>query len=343
MKKMIITVLSLGIILLIYFYLLMNDQAVQYPKKSLTSISKVHKKENTLLIKSDIKFPNAAVSVAVKPLTNPIKIPNNEPGLTYLEAFRESKYFTSCIFDLSYLQEKGEEYLIEKYKQNIEREISRNMLDNAYLPMQRYREHLNKCRNYLNYSEENISNVSDALVERYSNITPVTNEEKDLAKYIELLDTIRHMNYTKNNDNNADVKLIDQELKKIGLIIERFFITNKSSDALLNVMEVLNPSSGPLIGFKAKLIKKLQVQTRINDKDYLSILLDLATPLFACTLDYPCDQHSLLMSRHCILELNKFACDRDLENFYLNHYISTQQQTDVNLVFDYLLSHYAQD
>lgn len=84
-------------------------------------------------------------------------------------------------------------------------------------------------------------------------------------------------------------------------------------------------------------------KTPFKDIYYLDLLTRSTLPLFACALEYPCTKDSQITLFHCIYMLNKNACGRSVEGFYLNQYISPNMQQDLNIFLNYLFDYYAKD
>jgi hypothetical protein len=92
-----------------------------------------------------------------------------------------------------------------------------------------------------------------------------------------------------------------------------------------------------------KISIKSKDKTPFKDRYYSDLLTRPALSLFACALEYPCAEDSQITLFHCIYMLNKNACGRDVEDFYLNHYISPNMQEDLNIFLNYLFDYYAKN
>ena len=97
------------------------------------------------------------------------------------------------------------------------------------------------------------------------------------------------------------------------------------------------------IMYEPIIIDHSKTVSSFKDNYYLNILSESAFPLFACALGYPCDQDSQITLYHCIHLTNRDACGKSVEDFYLNHYISPNIQTDVNEFLNFLFEYYAKE
>lgn len=125
--------------------------------------------------------------------------------------------------------------------------------------------------------------------------------------------------------------------------IDNYLHSVESPDAFLILSEVLYGADA----FKtsAPIIDLLKQQTGIHDPFYRELLNDLVLPLVACSMNYPCDAESDIMMSFCLgLKDSMFnqACGLSLEDFYLNFYIGSNQLSDVNAYFNFIVNRYAQ-
>ncbi len=170
--------------------------------------------------------------------------------------------------------------------------------------------------------------------------------------------TPEHTQIIKNYSNQIEAlqqkisnsEVLDQELLAQGEApvlgymnsIDDYLHRVESPDAFLILSELLY---GPnMFKTSAPVIELLKQQTGLYDPFYRELLNDLVFPLVACSMNYPCDAESDIMVSYCLgLRDSMFnqACGLSLEDFYLNFYIGSNQLSDVNAYFNFIVNRYA--
>lgn len=175
----------------------------------------------------------------------------------------------------------------------------------------------------------------------------ISDEEKNI-EIIKLLEQMENLEKLVKENFYIDHELIgklDKEKQDLFKKIKGFLNNNNSPDAFLLLTEILIPDK--IIVDKEdveyEFINQIKTKFKFNDSDYFDLLNEIVYPLIACYLDYPCDD----MSRHvvsiCLNYRNPdsaLACGKNLEDFYLNNYLSPNQTIDFNNYFNYLLDVY---
>lgn len=270
--------------------------------------------------------------------------------LTYLQAYRNKKFFSTCFWKLHDFQNNIDP--LEKFRNYIIEKRHGTALGGGGLQEKYFMDHFNKCKEFLGDKENDIGEVSDYLDELFQSMKPISEEERDLSAYLELhikrYKVVTRIYEEKEKENkSADVLLeLNKSLEIVLFEIIDNLKTNSSPDVFLdNYFNFVEPIRSPfdtIPRLEDFILTNIQNDTNINDEYYLEILIELATPLFACSLGYPCDENSLLTYKYCVYQSNKNACGKTVEDFYLNDLISPNQQVDVNKVLDYFMTNYAQ-
>jgi hypothetical protein len=142
-------------------------------------------------------------------------------------------------------------------------------------------------------------------------------------------------------DNELIIKLESQK-QQLSKDIEGFLSQNTSPDAFLLLTNVFI-SDKQETQEDSNFIKKIKKSFNFYDSTNFKLLNKIVYPLVACSLNYPCNDESSLVLNICLDYKNNdssMACGKNLEDFYLNNYLSPNQALDLNNYFNYLMDHY---
>lgn len=303
--------------------------------KTITNLTHSKHQDSQKQVKHTEKTPKQTIEVLEKRVKNNRKLINKQETIktSFLKAYRDLEYFSNCFFDLHDIRDNIDP--LKKFSTRVNNENYGDILGGGDIQLAYLKRHLNKCKNYLLTPEENIVDARIRLENTFWSIEPKTLEEKDLSNYLNYVEELMALNNTqyevKDKKSITLIKnKIEANIEKISSLIKH----NRSPDVFLHLESISR--------LKKNILKRIQNETKINDLNYLGILYELATPLFACSLGYPCDKNSVLIYKYCISKNNKNACGINVEEFYLNFIISPNLQNDFTLVLEYLMNSYAQ-
>jgi hypothetical protein len=90
--------------------------------------------------------------------------------------------------------------------------------------------------------------------------------------------------------------------------------------------------------------QEIYQNNNIKDPSYYSSIIRASMNLFYCYKGVHCSVDSLIVVEYYFGFNYGFAftlaCESDLESFYLNYYLSSNQALEVVTLFNYLVSHY---
>jgi hypothetical protein len=201
-----------------------------------------------------------------------------------------------------------------------------------------------KAREQLHLKLENLTNIiapllslseSDRTIEHANQITYYQDKRRVLA------DKLRGSNLK----DDELIKYLAIELNNTEKLLTENFISIKSSDiyALMTRWYPNQIADDYYANHNRTISEHSKDKTPFRDIYYPVLLIRPALTLFACALEYPCTEDSQITLYHCIYMYNKNACGRDVEDFYLNHYVSPNMQQDLNIFLNFLFDYYAKD
>lgn len=201
-----------------------------------------------------------------------------------------------------------------------------------------------KAREQLHLKLENLNNiitpllslsVNDRTIAQANQITYYQDKKRVLA------DKIRSS--ILKDDELIDSLLI--ELNNTQKLLNENIFNIKSSDIYALMIRVSNNHfvDDYYSNYHRVISKHARGNTPFKDIYYPDLLTRSALPLFACALQYPCTEDSQITLFHCIYMVNKNACGRSVEDFYLNQYVSPNMQQDLNIFLNYLFDNYAKN
>jgi len=169
------------------------------------------------------------------------------------------------------------------------------------------------------------------------NITIV--EEESNQEIVSLKEQIKQIEKLIEENLFIDNELIEQfQNKKLTLFknIEDFLKHNNSPDALLLLKGILITNKND-IRSDNDFVTQIKSKFKFYDSTYFDLLNKVVYPLIACYMSYPCDDTSQLTLNICLDYRNpdsSLACGKNLEDFYLNNYLSSNQAIDFNHYFN---------
>ena len=279
---------------------------------------------------------------------------NSKNKITFLQAFREFHFFLSCkeVIDDFFEQKDTEQRLERKTR------LAKHGLTDVEIFKQYYEIYTAKCLDKLISSDKAFIQMAQRLQGEYLKISPQTDEEKDLFEILQLLEDIRKNQLEVRNVKKGSGKLSEHDDERISSLYKQI----KSDKALLfDMLKVTQIADAHLYifqrnnfykDFSADMYRDVSVLFKKHAENALGkpqfssfygvILKRAVLPLFACALNYPCDQDSLIAWDFCIHQGITSACGQSVESFILNTYISPNIQLDVAAFLNELLNNYAQ-
>jgi hypothetical protein len=132
------------------------------------------------------------------------------------------------------------------------------------------------------------------------------------------------------------------------------FLQNKLAQSKTNLYGFLKQNTSPdlFLAYSRELFYpgfgiSSEVFNAINVHDYAFQLqiYTIGINLIACAMNYPCNEDSLLVQEICLDYANpeKFACGKNLEDYYFNYLLGPNQIQDIENYLNYMLKHYAKN
>lgn len=113
----------------------------------------------------------------------------------------------------------------------------------------------------------------------------------------------------------------------------------------LDKFETINPENQEYAVKIRELNQEFYQNNNIRDSQYYNLLIDPVMNMLYCYKGKDCGSESLMMNKLCFgldnQEPNKQACELNLENFYLQKYLTINQTTDAISLFQYMVNNYA--
>ncbi len=163
------------------------------------------------------------------------------------------------------------------------------------------------------------------------------------AKINEIEDKIRQVERLIEENKFIDFKVIEEDKEQLNVqynLLINYLKIVKSPDAFLLIVETLDGN------FKKKnslisrdFFKSIQSKFQFFDKKYFKLMNKVTFSLFACSLGYPCDADSPIVESLCLdyRNVSSFqSCDKNLESFYLDYFLSYNQIEEVDSYFSFL-------
>ncbi|MBL4772464.1 MAG: hypothetical protein JKX98_02310 [Alcanivoracaceae bacterium] len=327
-----------------------------------------------------------------------------DPELDYITAYRDWQYFANCYTDVEDFHNEKDplETLTERFANNSrESQTEPTPQQNLY-----YQQHVDICKALIDDEDDNYEQIIRKLQQRFIDITPKTDEEKQLAHSLQMVKQLQSFKsefarsqFSRSSLTTTELNSINNQMQNLTtammqvydgnevLTPEQTQLINQYSEEIENLRlsivnskvidnELISRAETQLDGYlnsmddylhrlqspdafliiateiynaeyfqkESTVLKRLKAQTALFDSYYINILNNIALPLVACSMNYPCDAQSDLILSYCLgLKDSMFnqACGVSLEDFYFNFYIGTNQLNDVNNYFNYLVNRYA--
>lgn len=194
--------------------------------------------------------------------------------------------------------------------------------------------------------------IQRKLLYTYTSIPIKNRTQNQIKKILAIYRAIDQLNIQISNSYIKDKTQINAlEVKQDNIIeeINKLLISTSSSDIFM-LLHYARDDFTNIDGYfivKKIILQKIQKIIELIDDDfidnYITILSDYSLPLFACSLNYPCDKNSQLIFYHCVEKANKNACGRTVDGFYLDQLISPNILEDVNIILANLYGSYAHE
>jgi hypothetical protein len=206
---------------------------------------------------------------------------------------------------------------------------------------------------FINFKYDQLINGYDSENEK---LTQIINKQikyaKGMLNYININDDISFSLRSAN-----EVAMYQRQLAELNslldgsLIVDENYLINlyqtyESNSKKVDVFLKQNISSEAFMTLAPLLLSNKHAELGFYDKSYYKSILQRVALLFACSMDYPCDSQSKEMIWECFLSMrlsNENACGINSQDYYLDHYFSLNQLTDVNQLLSYFFKNYAKN
>jgi hypothetical protein len=186
----------------------------------------------------------------------------------------------------------------------------------------------------------------------YTSIPIKNRTQEQITKILVIHSSIDQLNKQVSDSYVKDKRQINKLKVKHDSLIEEIIslLKSTSSPDIFMLLHYARDDFTNKDGYfivKKLILQKIQKLIELIDDDfidqYITILSDYALPLFACSLNYPCDKNSQLIFFHCVKKANKNACGRTVDGFYLDQLISPNVLEDVSIVLANLNENFAHE
>jgi len=177
--------------------------------------------------------------------------------------------------------------------------------------------------------------------------TAIVNEFDKLQKYLERNSVPDKKSYQahKNKFMLLHYQLLNLLPRTSGYEFQ--LIIEAMTDGLGALSSIYRDSHGnkyeEYVGFQDINLNVYQ-KNEIKDYEYYDLLINPVFDLFYCYKGVDCSAESLVIKNYCLgfnhPQPYPSACNKDLDTFYFDSYLSANQTMDAKKIFEYLVSHY---
>jgi hypothetical protein len=322
-----------------------NTVSLQSPDAKIISRVEQSKPKNvsepkTIIVTETINDDNSRIDI--------------DPSLDFITAFRNYTYFLYCSNAINNFHEEKDPLKSYIYKLNKVKKYGFEVKEEHF---QNYLSHVEKCKDYLVLDTETYEHSLQRLKKTYESIQPDKQEYFDLLEFISLveirnqlakeIDQIKTTNTNQNilHKNEIEIRSISlvNELKELENKIQELMKSSHSPDMFILIFKDVGRVDDTGYSFLSEqLIKQAKIQLKIYDYyNYTEILTRVGLPLYACALGYPCGADSQIIVHQCINNVMVSACNRSVEDYYLNYLISPNIYNDLKKYINFMLENYA--
>lgn len=178
--------------------------------------------------------------------------------------------------------------------------------------------------------------------EQVATVYKQLNKYKGMLRYINRNDDIEFSPRTRDEINMYESQILELESIVSGnLIVDDDYLVVLYQEfngniSKINIFLADNQSGEAFMTLAPSIFSRKNIELGFYDKRYFYTIINPTYVLFGCSLGLPCGADSNPMVSACLFtrESDEMACNKTVEDYYLNFYFSPNQLIDI----DYLLS-----